>query len=93
MPDDAPREVAAQLAHLLEQAADDTKPVLPRIATAVAAGPYLETLLRLLVAQARDKGHSWEDLADVFVTTPSGVRSRFDTYRAYPGELPDDDED
>jgi hypothetical protein len=93
MPDDAPREVAAQLAHIVEQAADDTKPVLPRIATAVAAGTYLDTLLRLLVGQARDKGHSWEELADVFVSTPSGVRSRFDTYRAYPGELPDDEDE
>lgn len=90
--DDSQREVAAQLTHLVEQAADGTTPVLPRIRTAIAAGPYLETLLRLLVGQAREKGHSWEELADVFVTTPLGVKNRFDAYRAYPGELPDDDE-
>lgn len=92
MTDDSPREVADQLSHLVDQAADGTTPVLPRIATAVAAGAYLETLIRLLVGQAREKGHSWEDLADVFVTTPAGVRSRFDTYRRYEGELADDDE-
>ena len=81
--DDAPREVAAQLTKLLEQAADGSAPVLPRIATAVAAGPYLDTLLRLLVSEARDAGHTWQELADVFVTTPAGVRSRFGSYRQY----------
>lgn len=91
MTDDSPRAVADQLSHLLDQATDGTKPVLPRIATALAAGAYLETLIRLLVGQAREKGHSWEDLADIFVTTPAGVRSRFDTYRHYEGELPDDE--
>lgn len=90
MTDDSPRDVAAQLTHLVEQAADGAAPVLPRIATAVAAGAYLETLTRLLVGQAREKGHSWEELADVFVTTPAGVRHRFDTYRTYPGEEADD---
>ncbi len=93
MTDDSPKEVAAQLAHLVEKAADGSTPVLPRIATAVAAGPYLETLLRVLVGQAREKGHSWQELADVFVTTPAGVRSRFDTYRHYEGELPDEDDE
>ena len=83
MADDSPREVVAQLTHLLEQASDGDAPVLPRIATAVAAGPYLETLLRLLVGQAREEGHTWEELGDVFVTTPAGVRNRFDTYRRY----------
>jgi hypothetical protein len=93
MTEDSPREVATQLAHLAEKAADGTTPVLPRIATAVAAGPYLETLLRLLVGQAREKGHTWEELADIFVTTPMGVRSRFDTYRSYAGEELEDDDD
>ena len=92
MTDDSPREVVAQLSHLLDQAADPTTKVLPRIATAVAAGAYYETLLRVLVGQARDKGHTWEELADVFVTSPMGVRSRFDTYRRYEGELEDDED-
>ncbi|MFP5376777.1 MAG: hypothetical protein ACLGIO_08360 [Acidimicrobiia bacterium] len=90
MPENPAREVVDQLAHLLDQATDATAPVLPRIATAVAAGAYYETLLRVLVGQARDKGHTWEELADVFVTTPRGDKSRFDTYRSYAGEeLPD----
>ncbi|HVM04199.1 MAG TPA: hypothetical protein VM242_03410 [Acidimicrobiales bacterium] len=90
MTENPAREVVEQLTHLLEQATDATKPVLPRISGAVAAGAYYETLLRVLVGQARDKGHTWEELADVFVTTPLGVKSRFDTYRSYAGEeLPD----
>jgi len=83
-------EVVEQLVHLLRDATDATKPVLPRLATALAAGAYHETLLRVLVGQAREKGHTWEELADVFVTTPMGVKSRFDSYRSYAGEeLPD----
>lgn len=92
MTEDSPAAVVAQLCHLLEQAADASTPVMPRIATAVAAGAYHDTLLRLLVSQARDKGHTWEELADIFVTTPMGVKSRFDSYRRYEGELPDDGE-
>lgn len=86
MTENPAREVAEQLTHLLEQATDPTKPVLPRISGAVAAGAYYERLLRVLVGQARDKGHTWEELADVFVTTPLGVKSRFDSYRSYAGE-------
>ena len=89
MTENPAREVVDQLTRLLEDATDTTKPVLPRIAGALAAGAYYETLLRVLVGQARDKGHTWEELADIFVTTPMGVKSRFDTYRTYPGELPD----
>lgn len=91
MTDDSPNAVVDQLCHLLAQATDATKPVMPRIATAVAAGAYHDTLLRLLVSQARDKGHTWEELADIFVTSPMGVKSRFDTYRSYEGEEIEDD--
>lgn len=88
MPDDNDglAEVVAQLTYQLEQATDSRKPVLPRIAQVNAAAPYLETILRLLVGQARDKGHSWQDLADVFVTSPMGVQSRFGALRTYEGE-------
>jgi len=83
-------DVVAQLTHLLTQAVDGRKPVLPRIAQANTAGPYLETVIRILVGQARAKGHSWQELADVFVTSPMGVQSRFGTIRSYEGEeLPD----
>lgn len=88
MPDDNDGldEVVAQLTSILEQAVDSRKPVLPRIAQANTAGPYLETILRILVGQARAKGHSWHDLADVFVTSPMGVQSRFGAMRSYEGE-------
>lgn len=79
-------DVVAQLTHLLQQATDARKPVLPRVAQANAAAPYLETIMRLLVGQAREKGHSWQELADVFVTSPMGVQSRFGSLRTYEGE-------
>lgn len=88
MPDenDGLDEVVAQLTRLLEQATNSRKPVLPRIAQANAAAPYLETILRIMVNQAHAKGHSWQELADVFVTSPMGVQSRFGQLRNYAGE-------
>ena len=83
---DESRDLVAQLTHLLEQAIDPGTPVLPRIATVLAAQPYVDTLLRLLVGQARDDGATWQELADVFVTTPASVKSRFGTYRQYDDE-------
>lgn len=79
-------EVVAQLTTLLERSIDSRKPVLPRIAQAHTAGPYMETILRILVGQARTKGHTWQELADVFVTSPMGVQARFGTLRSYEGE-------
>lgn len=92
MPDDNDglADVVAQLTTILEHAVNSRKPVLPRIAQANTAGPYLETILRILVGQARTKGHSWQELADVFVTTPMGVQSRFGAMRTYEGEELDD---
>ena len=88
MPDDNDglEDVVAQLTQLLTQSVDSRRPVLPRIAQANTAGPYLETVLRILVGQARAKGHSWQDLADVFVTSPMGVQSRFGAIRTHEGE-------
>lgn len=88
MPDDNDglADVVAQLTQLLEQSIDSRRPVLPRIAQANTAGPYLETIIRILVTQARSKGHSWQELADVFVTSPMGVQSRFGSLRTYEGE-------
>jgi hypothetical protein len=83
---DGLKDVVAQLTSILEQAVDSRRPVLPRIAQANTAGPYLETILRILVGQARAKGHSWQELADVFVTSPMGVQSRFGAIRSYEGE-------
>lgn len=86
MAQDPRRELVDQLSHLLEQAADDTAPVLPRISTTIAAGGYLEALTRDLVGMAREQGHSWEDLADVFATSPANVKHRFGSYREYDDE-------
>ena len=94
MPDDdndGLEDVLAQLTYQLQVAIDSRRPVLPRIAQVNAAAPYLETMLRILVGQARAKGHSWQDLADVFVTTPMGVQSRFGQLRSYEGEELEDD--
>lgn len=86
MSDDAASELVDQLNHLLGQAVVPDDPVLPRIATAIAAGTYLDALTRHLVSEARERGHTWEELADVFVTSPAAVRNRFDTYRRYDDE-------
>jgi hypothetical protein len=83
MTDDPRRELVAQLAHLIDQAADDSAPILPRITTAIAANGYLEALTRQLVGDARDKGHSWEDLAGVFGTSAVNVQHRFGALRRY----------
>ncbi len=83
MPDDPRRELVAQLGHMLEQATDDGAPILPRITTVIAAKGYLEALTRQLVTDAREKGHSWEDLAVVFATSPVNVRHRFGDLRQY----------
>lgn len=83
---DESRDLVAQLTRLLDQATEAGAPVLPRIATVLAAQPYLDTLLRLLVSEAREEGATWQELADVFVTTPASVKSRFGTYRQYDDE-------
>ena len=94
MPDDNDglEEIVAQFIRQLHSAIDPKKPVLPRIAQVNAAAPYMETMLRILVAQAVEKGHTWQELADVFVTTPIGVQARFGQLRKYEGEILDDEE-
>jgi len=80
---DACRELADQLIRLLEQAADPEGAPLPRVAATVAARAYLEGLTRQLVGTAREDGASWQELADVFGTTPANLQNRFDSYRRY----------
>ena len=83
MTDDAHRDLVAQLGDLLEQAADTSAPILPRITAAIAARGYLEALTRQLVGEAREAGHSWEKLAEVFTTSPANLKYRFGTTREY----------
>ncbi|MBW3649840.1 MAG: hypothetical protein KY458_04660 [Actinobacteria bacterium] len=83
MTSDASRDLADQLIRLLDQAADPGGDPLPRVAATVAAKSYLEGLTRHLVDVARESGASWQELADVFATTPANVQNRFDSYRRY----------
>lgn len=80
---DARRELVEQISHLVREAAEGEAEVLPRITTAIAVGTYLEALVRDLVTEAREHGHSWEELAEVFATSPANVRHRFGSYRQY----------
>ena len=77
------QELVEQICHLLGQAADGDGPVLARITTAVAVGPYVDALVRDLVNEAREQGHSWGELAEVFATSPANVKHRFGSYRQY----------
>ncbi len=72
-----------RLEHCLRQAGDEATPVSERVSAANIARQYLEALTRELVDEARDEGHSWDDLATVFATTPENVRARFGSYRDY----------
>lgn len=83
MADDPLRDLVGQLGRLLEQAADDSAPVLPRITSSIAAQGYLDALTRQLVGEAREKGHSWDELAVVFATSPANVQYRFGALRQY----------
>ncbi len=83
MAEGARQELVEQISHLLGQAAETEGPVLARITTAIAVGPYLDALVRDLVSEAREQGHSWEEVAEVFATSPANVKHRFGSYRQY----------
>ena len=72
-----------RLDHCLRQADDATSGVTERISAANIARQYLEAVTRELVDEAREEGHSWEDLATIFATTPENLRARFGSYRDY----------
>lgn len=83
MGDDTGQELAGQIGRLLEQATDGEAGPLPRIRASIAVNPYLEALTRQLVGDARDRGHSWDELAEVFSTTSANVRQRYGSLRQY----------
>ncbi len=83
MTSDHSRELVDQLIRLLELAADPAGEPLARISATVATSSYMEGLTRQLVDIAREGGASWQELADVFATTPANVQNRFDSYRRY----------
>ena len=86
MPGDARRELVDQLTQLLEQTTDEQVPVLPRITALRTTAGYMEALTRDLVDEARERGYSWEDLAEVFGTSEFNVRQRYGSYRRYDDE-------
>ncbi len=73
----------ALLDHCLAQSGDEGLPVTDRITAANIARQYLEALTRELVDEAREQGHSWQDLAALLGTSPENVRARFGSYRDY----------
>lgn len=73
----------ARLDHCLAQAADADLPMEGRLASAEIARQYLEALTREMVAEAREAGHSWDDLAGIFGTSVPNLKARFGSYREY----------
>ena len=71
------------LDHCLGQAVDEDLPIEGRLAAVNIARQYLEGLTREMVEEAREAGHSWDDLAAVFGTSTPNLKSRFGSYREY----------
>jgi len=72
-----------RLDHCLAQAADVGLPIDGRLASVNIARQYLEGLTREMVGEARESGSSWDELAEVFGTSPQNLKSRFGSYREY----------
>ncbi|CAA9253743.1 MAG: hypothetical protein AVDCRST_MAG76-2422 [uncultured Acidimicrobiales bacterium] len=73
----------ARLDHCLAQAEDGDLAIEGRLAAVNIARQYLEGLTREMVDEAREAGHSWDDLAAVFGTSAQNLKSRFGSYREY----------
>jgi hypothetical protein len=73
---------------LVAQIVDPSLPATGRIAATNAARSYLEAITRNLVAEARKDGTTWQEIADLFVTSERNVKARFGDIRNY-----EDDED
>lgn len=88
MPIDPQGEPYLALNQLVDQLIDESVAPLARLHAAIAAVSYLEAINRQLVDDAMAQGATWQELADVFVTSIANVQMRFGSYRNY-----DDDED
>jgi hypothetical protein len=88
MPIDPQGEPFIALNQLVDQLIDESVPALSRLHAAIAAVSYLEAINRQLVDDAMAQGATWQELADVFVTSIPNVQNRFGSYRNYE----DDDE-
>jgi hypothetical protein len=88
MPIDPQGEPFVALNQLVAQLVHEDVPALSRLHAAIAAVSYLEAINRQLVDDALAQGATWQELADVFVTSVANVQARFGSYRNY-----DDDEE
>ena len=68
---------------LVAQIVDPSLPATGRIAATNAARSYLEAITRNLVAEARKDGTTWQEIADLFVTSERNVKARFGDIRNY----------
>lgn len=80
---DRREELFDTIQRLLNQANDPSQEILSRIASCNAASGYFEAFLRSLVDEAHDEGRSWDELAEMFGTTPANTKARFGAYRRY----------
>jgi uncharacterized NAD(P)/FAD-binding protein YdhS len=65
------------------QIVDPSLPATGRIAATNAARSFLEAITRNLVAEARQSGTSWQEIADLFVTSERNVKARFGDLHDY----------
>jgi hypothetical protein len=86
MPIDPQGEPYVALNQLVDQLVDESVPALSRLHAAIAAVSYLEAINRQLVDDAMAQGATWQELADVFVTSIANVQMRFGSYRTYDDE-------
>lgn len=71
------------LRRLVTQLTDPTEPPVARIAATNAARSFLEAITRNLVEEARKQGTSWQEIADLFVTSERNVKARFGDLHQY----------
>jgi hypothetical protein len=79
-------EALMGLRRLVDHVADDSIPAIARLQAAVGARSYFEALTRNIVAEAREEGASWFEVAEVFGTTEQNVQARFGDLRKYDDE-------
>jgi hypothetical protein len=92
VPVDPAGEPYVALNQLIVQLVDESVPALARLQAATAANSYLEAINRQLVDDALSAGATWQQLADVFVTSVANVQNRFGSYRRYEDDEFEDEE-
>ncbi|MDQ6783897.1 MAG: hypothetical protein M3063_10725 [Actinomycetota bacterium] len=84
-----PAVVATQSEHVLglnslvAQISDSTLPAVSRLAATNIARTYLEAVTRSLIAEAREQGTTWLEIADLFATSEQNIKARFGPLRDY----------